>query len=216
MTEEEKRSRIVSVEDFKNYFELGDCEIPDDYIDEFIDHYRITYSFMESTSYKQTLIDSYNDTQIGYSISNKINGPKTDEPLETFVRKTDYIFIQFQFQPRGRDVSIFRGMVIDFRHMMIYFGSDMGNYSLSEYSAPLSQLEKERICEGITEHINPNIFMGNVIDGAEYSFKVWFIDASKNHKCFTGFEGDEENFPGFDKYFKMDLFEWNFKTEFTI
>lgn len=213
MAQDDLKNTIVSVSDFKKNCGLHDGEIPDEYIEEFIDRFRVTYGFMEQTDYLEKIRYCYgNETNIGYSIMNKIGGPESTEALGTFAYESEYIFIQFEI-PSG-EASLFTGMVIDFKHNGIYYGYDMNNYSNSECSCELEPADKERICTELVSHIHDSEYKENSIEGTKYYFRIWFIDAEGNHKQYSGDGGDEFNFPGLDEYIKDTLFREYLNMEF--
>lgn len=213
MTEDDINNQLVTVEYLKEAYEIADGDIPDEYLEAFIDKFGITYKAMEETSYKYHLEKYYAEgSGVGYSIMNKINGPETDEPLSSFASKSDYIFIQFEV-PSG-EAYIFSGMVIDFKHNMIYYGSDMNNYNTSQCSCELKAEDKETICTEIISHIHDDEYKENHTAGTKYYFKIWFIDGEKNHRMFSGEAGDEFNYPGLEEYITEVLFKQYLKTEF--
>ena len=63
-------------------------------------------------------------------------------------------------------------MSVDFKHMKIYYGGTIDDYSDAEgvLSADLTQEDKDEICGEIVKHINMNAPEDRELKAKEYSF----------------------------------------------
>ena len=212
---------LISVDEFKNKYNLDDGEIPDEYIERYIDCYGYSKSDLNNSlvNHGAKLKDDYEKGIVyGYSLDTRLmvsNLIDKSNLSDEFYDNTEYIFIEFTRSLKTTDANKFELMSIDLKNLKIYYGGDRRNYSDAEgiKSAELTEEDKKNICEEIRTHININAPDGRSREMEDYSFKLWIFSENNQYVGFESTDKDEKGFPGFDTYWK-ELYKKYFGEEF--
>jgi len=214
---------LISVDEFKNKYNLLDTEIPNEYIEKYIEYYMFTKSDLANSlvNHGERVKSDYEEgKQYGYSLEAKLYASRqidkseiSDESLENI----EYIFIEFSRTMSQSDAYSFELMSIDFNAMKIYYGGDRKNYSDAEEIkfAELTEEDKEEISKDIRNHIKFDSIGNKSIQSEDYSFDLWIITNDKQFIRIEGADKDEEGFPGFDGYWK-ELYNKYFGEEYAF
>ena len=228
MSTEEKDQKInvekvelITVEEFKNKYSLKDGEIPDEYIEKYIECYGYSKSDLNNSlvNHGAKLKDDYEKGVVyGYSLDTRFlvsNMIDKNDLSDEFFDNTEYIFIEFTRSMKSSDVYKYELMSINLKNNKIYYGGDRRNYSDADdiQSADLTEEDKKAICDEIRNHINVNAPDDRKREMEAYSFKLWIFSENNQYVGFESTDKDENGFPGFDTYWK-ELYKKYFGEEF--
>lgn len=205
--------KIVTVQEFKDFYHMTD-EVPDDYIEAFIEHFAWKKEDLEAAKLDYVCKDSFSkNEQYGYSIGNRMYGYAVNAKLSEFMPNTKYIYMDLAINDSGNELTHFTSLVIDFNHHIICYGGSPDSYNTSDYVAELTEEDEKMICREIVKHVSDDLVKSETNIEANYSFFLRFIDDGGNYMTYQGNDKDENNFPGFDEYWKT-LFKHYFKAEY--
>ena len=205
---------LVSVEDFRDYYQLDD-KISDEDIEGFIFDYDVTQEKMEKYNLGRTLsniISSGIDRHLGYDLSIiESHGRKSDKKLEEFIYDVNWIYITFSYaSPDNDEFGYGENMVIDLKNKKIFFNSKINNYSEAELSKDLTDSDIEEIRKEFPQNV------GEYVEGIkpclDYGYHICFVDKNKNQLNYNEFVSDEKN-KAFDSYWKK-LYQQYFGKEY--
>lgn len=216
LNSEQINKQYITVERFKEFYQMTDTTIPDDYIQGFILQYSMTEKSLEDTPNGKALVEKcYKRGDVfGNDVGALVNGNESSKPLEDFISDTEIVAIEFDMR-FGEELSYAEQMIIDFKNSKIYYSQKQGglDYTQSDFSADLTSEQMGNIREELLIHINENAETASYGSSSDYSYTIRFVDAMKNKKSYKGDAGDEVNFPGFDAYWKQ-LFKDSFGEEY--
>ncbi len=204
---------LVSVDRFKYIYEMEDTDIPDDYIEKYIDTYKLREKEMLTMSLNCGfhMQADYEDGKVyGFSEESLCNRSIAwSNPQDLGV--PEYIFITLSPSPFG-EVRVQNLLAIDFRHMIICYGGSNKNYSDGEQviTADLTGDDRNKISNEVMG------FIGTVGSGGEspwnecwYSVRIY----DTNGIWCDAFNGSESDGSGFyecvesicEEYLRIDI-----------
>ena len=211
----------ATAEEFMEYYDISEEQIPKEYIQQFIKYYYVTPDELEEfdkysgQSPYVLLIDNYDEgVNYKYLVASIFQGPGSDEALVDYIDKAEVICIEFGMH-YGSELAYGECMTIDLREGKLYYSrSSEDDYSKSDLCVDLSEEDMALIRKELPNHIEENKgvtdFGGS---DADYNFMINMRATDDSTKYYVGNQGDEENFPGFDEYW-MGLYKKYFGEEY--
>ena len=212
---EEIDTKIVSVEEFMEYYGVEDTDIPREYILDYIIYYRFNKASLTKNDYWAELSKDYENGVIYRTSANSIlYGVPSDLPLEEYIKTADVILIEFKMS-YGSELQYGRRVAIDLKDKKIYYSTkNMPDYADADMCADLTDEDVQSIRAELPKHI---LEKQEEVSGynLDYSFEIMMKDSEYNNKFYRGYSGDEINYPGFDAYWK-ELYKKEFGEEFVF
>lgn len=201
--EEAQVLQKVTAEEFMYYYSLSEEDVPVEYVQSFIDEYDITYDDMKKGGLGYVLLTSYeNGETFGHDVDKVFKGPRNQDPLIEYIEQTEVIEFSFGMH-YGSEKASSESMVIDLKERKIYYtrGSEV-DYTKFELSSELTTEDVESIRETLPTHIAEDKGQADFGGYGNYTFRIKMVATDETTKYYEGNQGDEEYFPGFDKYWK--------------
>ena len=207
--------KIVSVEEFMEYYSVKDTNIPREYILDYIMHYRFRKDTLSKNDYWSELSDDYENGVIYRTNTGSIlYGTQSELPLNDYIKTAEVIIIEFQMS-YGSELQYGRRIAIDLKDKKIYYSTkNMSDYTDADKCSDLTDEDVQSIREELPKHISEK---QEEVSGynLDYSFEIMMKDSEYNNKFYRGYSGDESNYPGFDAYWK-ELYKKHFGKEFVF
>lgn len=210
---EEPADKIVSVDEFLEYYGVTETDIPREYILDFIMQYRLRKDTLTKESYWDTVSNDYNNGVVYGTDTGRIyQGTPSELPLEDYIKTVDVIVIEFAMY-YGGELAYPRRLTLDLKNKKIYYATRLlSDYTDAEKSADLTDEDVQSIRDELPKHISEKQDKGAEYN-LDYTFDISMKDPEYNIKCYKGNSGDEHNYPGFDAYWK-GLYKEKFGEEF--
>lgn len=207
---------LVTVDEFRDYYDVSSEEISDDVIERFVFDYYVDREKMENYSCIDTLRDIIrdgDDVHLAYGISQlrsfqNMSGKDWDE----FLPEADYIYISVEYPSSTEFAGPCENIMIDLIDKKIYLNPDHTDYRDAEMCADLTDEYIAKIM-----HDLPKSLM-RPLQGTEdhnYSYEVY---AGNRRSYGLGYRylSVNDNFnDSFDSFY-TDIFESCFGIEHTI
>lgn len=202
--DDKKGHELATVNDFRRVCSIEEEQLSDIQIEDFIIESCILKKDLDEmgSKYKAFALMAFDEDMFLYSMRNRVKGSQSELPLEDFIDDTQYIFIEFNVISVSNVYTI-TSLVIDYKHMQLFYCGDPDGYNLCELTTDLTEEDKEKINKDILTHINKDQVPNESFKESSYEYTITFADNEGNYiKIKNGSEMDEENFPGFDEYWK--------------
>lgn len=201
--ENEKMNQIINVDDFMEYYNISEGEVPRDYVGNYICHYRLCYEDMQKDQknlWGNKVISAYKaGDDLDKYLGSMFHGPESELSLEDYMDNADIIAFEFNMV-RGQESN---KMLIDLKNEKIYFTRKSSEeYKEFEMQANLTDDDVKRIREELPKHIVEGKGYGTYGISQEYYFRIHLRADDYSTKFYNNDYGDEEHFPGFDDYWK--------------
>ena len=207
---------LVTVDEFRDYYDVSSDEISDDVIERYIFGYDVTAEKMENSSYIDTLrmiIERGEDAALGCGLTRLRSFRNISEKSwDEFINEADWIYIYIEDPSCTEFSGPGENMVIDLREKKIYFNPYFDDYHDAELIADLTDEDMEKIMHDLPESLM------RPLQGTEdhnYSYEVY---AGNRRSYGLGYRylSVNDNFnDSFDSFY-IDLFESCFGQEHTI
>ncbi len=208
----------ATAEEFMEYYDISEDQIPKEYIQQFIKYYYVTPDQLDGRS-GELLYDIFADdldegVNYKYLISRIFQGPGSEEALVDYLDKAEVIYIEFGMH-YGSELAYGECMTIDLREGKLYYAREfLDDYSTSELCVDLSEKDMASIREELPNHIGKGADSADFgSSDSDYNYIIKMRATDDTTKMYLGNEGDEENFPGFDDYW-MGLYKKYFGEEY--
>lgn len=220
MTEEKSdittEARYADVEEFMEYYNISEDEIPKDYIQDLIWIYSIGPDFKENqTDAGDTVKRFYqNNRDLYLSLNDHFNGAYTNLPLEEYMQNVTMIKFRFSFE--DGEFGVFNEGAIDLKEGKIYYDHGvLAKLDSAEYTADLSDEEIESIRRELPKHIVEDVASGELQGLNDYGIEIRMRDDKYETKYIIVTGSNEAGAPGFDEYWKT-LFKNSFGEEWKL
>ncbi|MBQ9936560.1 MAG: hypothetical protein IJO70_11995 [Lachnospiraceae bacterium] len=193
----------VTAEEFMAYYSITEEQVPEDYVQSFIDEYNITSDQLGRGHMERILLDAYKNGEVfGYDVNSIFQGPGSKEAIADYMKQAEVV--QFYFGMHyGSELAYGESMVIDLKEGKIYYTREnIDDYINYELSAELTATDVEGIRAELPTHIEENKGVGDYGMSGDYTFMIKMNATDGTTKYYDGNQGDEEHFPGFDGYWK--------------
>lgn len=196
---------LMTVDEFREFYSITEEQLTDIQIEDYIIENWITKEAKDYTHmpYGEFAIADYQEEYgVLYSVKNRTYGDQFYLPLTDFIDDTQYIFIEFNVRTIYNDYQIIT-LAIDYKHMQLFYCGNPEFYNLCELTTDLTEEDKAKINKDILTHINEDQVSNEAYKESSYEYTIIFADNDGNYiKIENGSEKDDENFPGFDEYWK--------------
>lgn len=207
---EEKPFELVSVNEFKEYYDIADDEISDEIIENYIFDYTINDKKLRDPEYFEILkeiIAVGEENKLGYNLRH-IRGARYNiqKNFEEYIYDAKWIYINIYYPSTTEFVGPGENMVIDLKNKKIYSNSKEDDYREAECSSDLTDEMIEEIRREFPK------CMSDENQGTKrcgYTYEVFIVDAKKNGIKYEKYDGENYNV-SFDTYWK-GLYEESFK-----
>lgn len=204
-TVKEEVYSLMTVNEFREFYSITEEQLTDIQIEDYIIENWITKEAKDYTHmpYGEFAIADYQEEYgVLYSVKNRTYGDQFYLPLADFINDTQYIFIEFNVRTIYNDYQIIT-LAIDYKHMQLFYCGNPEFYNLCELTTDLTEEDKAKINKDILTHINEDQVSNEAYKESSYEYTIIFADNDGNYiKIENGSEKDDENFPGFDEYWK--------------
>ena len=207
---------LVTVDEFRDYYDVSSDEISDDVIERYIFNYDVTAEKMENSSYIDTLrmiVERGEDAALGFDLTRLRSFRNISEKSwDEFINEADWIYIYIEYPSSTEFAGPGENMVIDLREKKIYFNPYFADYHDAELIADLTDEDMEKIMHDLPESLM------RPLQGTEdhcYSYNVY----AGNRRSYGLIESHWTVFDNFNDSFDsfyIDLFESCFGQEHTI
>lgn len=207
---------LVTVDEFRDYYDVSSDEISDDVIERYIFNYDIDRNKMEDYSCIDTLRDIINDGEdaaLGFDLTRLRSFRNISEKSwDEFINEADWIYIYIEYPSSTEFAGPGENMVIDLREKKIYFNPYFADYHDAELIADLTDEDMEKIMHDLPESLM------RPLQGTEdhcYSYNVY----AGNRRSYGLIESHWTVFDNFNDSFDsfyIDLFESCLGQEHTI
>ncbi len=198
-----EKEQKVTADEFMEYYSITEEEIPKEYVQSFLDEYDVTSDDMEDETVYSVLVAAYeNGNTYGHDVNKIFKGPKSQDPLVHYIKRAEVIEFSFGMH-YGSEKASSESMVINLKERKIYYtrGSEV-DYTKYELSSELTTEDVESIRETLPTHIAEDKGQTDFGGYGNYTFRIKMVATDETTKYYEGNHGDEEYFPGFDKYWK--------------
>ena len=207
---------LVTVDEFRDYYDVSSDEISDDVIERYIFDYDVTAEKMENSPYIDTLrmiIERGEDAALGCGLTRlRSFRNQSEKSWDEFINEADWIYIYIEYPSCTEFSGPGENMVIDLREKKIYFNPYFDDYHDAELIADLTDEDMEKIMHDLPESLM------RPLQGTEdhcYSYNVY----AGNRRSYGLMESHWTVFDNFNDSFDtfyMNLFENCFGQEHTI
>jgi hypothetical protein len=218
---ENMQEECVSAEYFMEFYSLTEDDVPAEYVQSFIDFYKVTEALLIDDDQKgrhmkdYVLNDYANGEVFGYNINYIFQGPGSTETLSDYMKQAEVIMFRFGMH-YGSELAYEEIMVIDLKEGNIYYSREASDdYIDFEMAAKLSDDDVEAVRQELPNHIEENKGLGNYGGYCDYTFMIKMLAEDGTVRYYDGNQGDEEHFPGFDQYW-MSLYKTYFGEEYNF
>jgi len=170
---------LISVERFKYVYEMEDTDIPDDYIEKYIDTYELQEEevFAMSLNCGSHVQADYEEGKVYGFSEESLNRRSLAWSDPEDLGDPEYIFITLSPSPSG-EVRIQNLLAIDYKHMIICYGGGSRNYSDGDQviTADLTEDDRDRLSFVIKGFIGAGTESERPWNECWYSVRIYDTD----------------------------------------
>lgn len=201
---------LVSVEEFKDTYDIVNGEISDEIIENYIFDYTINDKKLRDPEYFEILkeiIAVGEENKLGYNLRHiRAARNNVQKNLDEYIYDARWIYILIYYPSNTEFVGPGENMVIDFKNKKIYSNSKESDYREADCSADLTDEAIEEIRREFPKCMSDEN-KGTTRCG--YTYEVYIVDAKKNGIKYEKYDGENYNV-SFDAYWK-ELYKESFK-----
>lgn len=204
---------LVSVEEFKEYYQMGD-DVPGDYIEAFIQHRQLTRDSLGERNYDVMVKELYaRGLTFGSKIADLIGGEEVQISEEDDFSDVAYIVIQKDIYENGTDLCTPQNIVLEIDNQKVYVTekSVTEDYTTEENVRDISEEEIKECLQELRSMISDEWNSYHTVESKTYNWRLSIVKEDGSQIYYQGEGTDEVFHPGLEQWCQ-DYLESDTKT----
>lgn len=193
---------LVSVEEFKEYYQMGD-DVPEDYIEAFIQHRQLTKDSLGEQNYDAMVKELYGrGLTFGPKITDLIAGEAVQLSEEDDFSDVAYIVMQKGIYEDGTDICTPQNVVLEVDNQKVYVTEKnvTEDYTIEENVRDISEEEITECLQKLRSMISDEWNSHHTTESRTYSWKLSIVKEDGSQICYQGEGPDEVFHPGLEQW----------------